>query len=37
MENDITHGKSDEQMSIAIENLRAMLNSEDIDLIIELL
>ena len=38
MENvEMTHGKSDEEMSIAIENLRVMLNSEDIDLIIELL
>jgi hypothetical protein len=32
-----THGRSDEEMSIAIENLRVMLNTEDIDLIIELL
>ena len=29
--------KSDEQMSMAIENLRVMLNTEDVDLLIELL
>ena len=31
------HNKSDEEMSLAIENLRVMLNSEDVDLIIDLL
>lgn len=31
------HTKSDAEMSVAIENLRAMLDCEDIDLIIELL
>lgn len=32
-----THGKTDLEMSIAIENLRAMLDTEDVDLLIELL
>jgi hypothetical protein len=32
-----THGKSDSEMAIAIENLSAMTNSDDMDLIIELL
>lgn len=29
--------KTDEEMSMAIENLRVMLNTEDVDLLIELL
>jgi hypothetical protein len=33
----ITHWRSDEEMYIAIENLRVKHNTEDIDLIIELL
>jgi glutamate synthase domain-containing protein 1 len=32
-----THGKTDEQMSMAIENLRVMLATEDVDLVIQLL
>ena len=30
-------GKSDAEMSMAIENLLAMLNTDDVDLIIKLL
>ena len=33
----LMHGKTDEEMSIAIDNLRVMLDTEDVDLIIEML